>query len=623
MRQGPLTDALAVSVLSINRVAADGFKLSLLLNAVSSDVANAGLEVQSISKGVTQFSMMLKNTSRELQMLESVHSQEAIETAQSIADEGTRAFEEINEMLERVRSAQRTEEATSPTIQQRFTRTFKKHRVIYLLAQLENLALSLSIMVQILQLGALMASTSRHDRPEEVAIKKEAINQERAVAQNAVIVRYWQMSNMDLLFQASQEEEEESRRASITDMMDGGSPTRLRSNEPAQSTALVRLPVFSLGQLDHELHQIRDSPRDMVQVSNQAVDPLLERWTNWREVRERRHNNRNSGGRYAPSVDDMMEDEDVQPEFYEREDGTRGYYLEGTTTDWRKPNSANARQEARRRRKQYSGYQPSVSAASSDVDDSPGSTSSKKRSARRHVIDSGSESSASETEIGRPKPGRRKSSPTPDKKSTNQDNGVPILQPASTKHVQPPAWTGASNNTGRPPSTQPSIASGQSTASRLSSPAYHPPGHRPWATPDQSVSHHSVSSPVLSNPTFSISNVYGQPQTVGFPRQLGPLQVQQPSGQLAPYPPAPSTASSRYVPQTRKSLPPRPVSQDGKAPRSPSRLSQQSMTARSYDDRRYNEKKSSRQTYKETATKGLLGAGAIAGFLEALEGFSL
>ena len=155
-------------------VAAEGFKLSLLLNAVSSDVANAGLEVQRISKGVTLFSMMLKHTSQVLQAAEPIHSQEAIETAQSIADEGTRAFEEINDMLERVRSAQRHDDAVSPTVQQRVQRSFRQHRVTYLLAQLENLQLSLSVMLQTLQLGRVMASTSRRFEPTPI-LRRQAL----------------------------------------------------------------------------------------------------------------------------------------------------------------------------------------------------------------------------------------------------------------------------------------------------------------------------------------------------------------------------------------------------------------------------------------------------------------
>jgi hypothetical protein len=107
--------------------------------------------------------MTLKDTSQALRASDAVHSQEAIETAQSISEEGTRAFEEINEMLEHVRSAQRNDEASSP-IQQRFKRSFKKHRVAYLLAQLESLQLSLSVMLQIFRLGKLMASTFRRHR---------------------------------------------------------------------------------------------------------------------------------------------------------------------------------------------------------------------------------------------------------------------------------------------------------------------------------------------------------------------------------------------------------------------------------------------------------------------------
>ncbi|OCT49491.1 hypothetical protein CLCR_07193 [Cladophialophora carrionii] len=437
---------------------------------------------------------------------------------------------------------------------------------------------------------------------------------------------------MDTLFEASQREEEDDRRASLNNLNLDEMPSPQQADgsafDHATSNALVRLPVFSLGELDHTLHQIKHSPRDMVQVSNQAIDPLLERWTIWREVRERRHN-RHSGGKYVPSVDNLTEDEDDMA-FYDRfggrEDGARGYYLEGTTTDWRKPNSSSARHEAFKRRKQYSGYQPSVSAASSDVEDSPGgSTSSKKRSSRRHVIDSGSESSPSEHEIAQPKPRRRSSgSRTAERKVQAPDGSAAAGQNPTMPAIQPPAWVAGNNggSTNRPPSTQPSVASGQSTASRLSSPAYHPPGHRPWASPEQNMVHHSISSPLLPAPTFNGPNVYGHSPTVGFPRHTGPLQPQQPQ-QLSPYPSSSPSSRSMTQPTTRMGLPPRPGSQDGKAARSPSRLSQQSMSTRPHDEKRNSREKSSRQNFKESATKGLLGAGAIAGFLEALEGFSL
>jgi hypothetical protein len=155
------TDTLiAGGIASITGVAGAGFRLSLILNAVNCEVANAGLDVHRISKGVTLFSIMLKQTGTVLQTVDSVHSHEAVETAMSIAEESTRVFDEFNDMLDRVRSRPRAG-ASSPTIQQRFRWCFKKHRVTYLLAQLESLKLSLSVMMQIIQLGKLMASASR------------------------------------------------------------------------------------------------------------------------------------------------------------------------------------------------------------------------------------------------------------------------------------------------------------------------------------------------------------------------------------------------------------------------------------------------------------------------------
>lgn len=453
-------------------------------------------------------------------------------------------------------------------------------------------------------------------------------------AQNAVIVRYWQMSQMDRLFEASLREDEEDRRASVDNDMPHddelsliATSTSHTTNEPpppeyAPSNALVRLPAFSLGELDQTLHKIKCSPKDMIQVSDQAIDPLLERWTIWREVRERRHN-RDSGVRFVPSVQNLNEEEEDRPfheRFRESEDGPRGYFLEGNTTDWRQPYSSAARSEAVRRRRQYQKYQPSVSAASSDVEDSPGSTSSKKRNPQRHTIDSGSESSASEPEIAQPKPQQRNSgAPSPGQKTGFAD-GAPVTHAYTT--VQPPTWVAAAAGV-NPSSRAPSETSAQSTASRLSSPAYHPPGHRPWATPDQAMGHHSLSSPLPPIHTANAPNPYAPQHNGGYPRFAGQPQVQSATYVAHPGP------QSRSVPQSnsRMGLSPRPVSQDGKQPRSPSRLSHHSTTSRTHpksqEDRRHMKEKSTKQNLKEGATKGLLGAGAIAGFLEALEGLSL
>lgn len=481
------------------------------------------------------------------------------------------------------------------------------------------------------------------------------------------------MSKMDAFYEASSREEEEEKQAAINDVDRDDNMSLITTTstqltieaapppEYTPSTALVQLPVYSLGELDQNLHQIKQSPRDMIQVSDQAIDPLLERWTNWREVRERRHT-RDPNSRYVPSVQNLNEEDEDRPyheRYHEREDSPRGYYLEGPTTDWRIPHSASARHERVRKRQEYTKYQPSVSAASSDVEDSPGSTGSKKRSSKNHVLDSGSDSDSSDSarEIVQPKPTHRRSSGSPinDRKILSP-NGAPLSHTYTAPSQIPPWMTNnPASNTVRAPSV---ISSSQSAASRLSSPAYHPPGHRPWATPDQNLMHHSISSPLPPVHTANAPNPYApnphaqlqQANTLVYPRHYPSQQQVQPQSQglMTPYNPPPTgSPQARYAPlapPSRMGMPPRPVSQDGK-PRSPSRLSQQynghgmgdgSTSGRNNtrsvsggaDDqhshsRHHPREKSAKHNLREGATKGLLGAGAIAGFLEALEGLNI
>ncbi len=605
-------------IASIIGVAGAGFRLSLILNAVSCEVASEGLEVHSISKTVTLFSLTLKQTGTALQSQGSVHTWDALDGVRTIADDATRIFDEFNDMLDRVRTRP-TDGSSVPSIQQRFQWCFKRHRVTYLLAQLETHKMGLSVILQVLQLGKLMASTSRHDPQDEVLAKQELIKQERAEAQNILIVRYWQMTKLDRLYEASRREDEDDKIAAIehhdedlTLVSSAGSSQLTIEAPPAEyasSVALVRLPNYSLGELDQTLHKIKESPKDMVQVSSEAIDPLLERWTRWYEVRERRHT-RDSGSRYVPSVDNLYDDEEDRPYFEkyrEREDSPKGYYLEGMTTDWRKPHSIAAKQEATRRRQKYSRYQPSASAASSDVDDSPGSTASKKKkSPRHHIIDSASESSDSEHEQPRIRVRRGSASPTTERKAMYPE-GPPVSHSYSAGQAAPRQMKG-------PGSPAPGVGS------RLA-PSPHLPQQRPHATPDQSM-HHSMSSPLPPIHIANAPNPYSNanppyPPHGGFYRPPPPGQQSY------------SAAQSRYTPQppplSRMQLPPRPVSQDGKGRRSPSRTSYPPATgaSRQYPPNPERRDQSTKKNLREGATKGLLGAGAIAGFLEALEGLSI
>lgn len=145
-------------IASIIGVAGAGFRLSLVLNAIGCEVASAGIEIHSIAKGVSLFALMLKQVGQTLQSADSVHSGEALETAQEICSQCQLVFNEIEDMLDKVQKRDEDGNPRSPTLPQKFKWCFKKGRVTYLLAQLESLKLSLIVMLQILQLGKLLAS---------------------------------------------------------------------------------------------------------------------------------------------------------------------------------------------------------------------------------------------------------------------------------------------------------------------------------------------------------------------------------------------------------------------------------------------------------------------------------
>ncbi|KAL9115663.1 MAG: hypothetical protein Q9227_000031 [Pyrenula ochraceoflavens] len=589
-------------IASIIGVAGAGFRLSLILNAVGCEVASAGVEIHSISKGVTLFSLMLKQIGQTLQAADSVHSQEALDTARHITDECKMIFGEIEDMLDRVQT-RKEDGSVSPTIQQRFKWCFKKHRVTYLLAQLESLKMSLLVMLQILQLGKMMASTSKSDALEEAAIKKDMIQQERAETQNIVIVRYWQNSRLDRLFDAAEREDWEDRKIDVdarnNGMLTNGQP-QLALEAPMQPApnSLARLHNVSFGQLDDSLERIRESPKDMVRVSDSVIDPLLDRWTRWQEARERGYGRR--ARRYAPSVHDIYDSEEEKPRGYkgdfDRDDSPHGYYLEGVTTDWRKPHSAAARRERSNLRKQYAGYQPSVSVESDS--DNQRRRSQKKRSSRRHVINSSDESTSESSPD--PQPRQRRGSGLATEKRTRFEDEKSRSQPhGPEKPGHQSKYSTSSTNT--------------SYSNPRSSPQS-PMNNRP-------IPHHSFSAPLPPLHTGTVQNAWapGSPFSPPPPPYPG-TNVQPQAFSPRPAPPGSQRLSMPGQPTSR------PSSQDGKA-RSPSRMSQRSSASHASHKQSKEEKeeakKQSQRSLRKNATRSILGAGAIAGFLEALEGLSI
>ena len=629
-------------IASVICVAGAGFRLSLILNAVGCQIASAGLEIHSISKGVTLFSLMLKQVGQALQAPDSVHSAEALETAQEITNECRLVFDEIQEMLDKV-TTQKGDGSLAPSIQQRFRWCFKKGRVQYLLAQLESLKMSLVVMLQILQLGKMMAMTPKRyvslveslfrnspvegswltvrnsEQREDIVPKSDMIADERAQTQNVIIVRYWQINRLDRLFAAAEHEEADERKIQI-EQKDAGTADKPQlvieaPPEYTTSTALIKLPIVTFGELDATLSHIRESPRDMLRVSESVIDPLLERWTRWQEIRDQ-HEAR-PGRRYAPYVQNVHEPDAERSrsysDFHDREDSPGGYYIEGATTDWRKPHSAAAKQEAAKLRKKYAGLQPSISVESSDAEDDRRASQPKKHSPSRHVIESSSETSDSEADL----PHRRRKSHT--ESSTDK-----------RPHYQPrrPSGSHSYGNGGDPRGDFGGRHGSSPNGTPLSTPrssvsAPRSPGaHRPIVNPVQNQYHHSYTTPLPSVNTAVVAHPYAphSPYSPNPSLSLHPPPYQGYTNSQH-YPPRHMATPGHRMPMTPQQ---RPVSRDKHPPRSPSRHSGHSVhSQRSIEDMKKAERSRKHKNMAKGATKGILGTGAIAGFLEALEGLEL
>lgn len=153
-----LTYSARSVIASIIGVAGAGFRLSLILNAVGAEIADTDVEIQTIARGISSFSLMLKQVGINIQATRTLTSQSAIDTVSQIAKQSQSVFDEVKKMVEMVQKKDEKGNIQSISIAQRVTWCFKKQRIQYMLRQLECLKLSLSLMLQVLQLGKTIAS---------------------------------------------------------------------------------------------------------------------------------------------------------------------------------------------------------------------------------------------------------------------------------------------------------------------------------------------------------------------------------------------------------------------------------------------------------------------------------
>ena len=596
-------------VAAIFGVTGAGFKLSLILNALSCEITNAPSEVHAISKSLTLFSLLLKQTAAVFEQDQSVHSQHATRTVEQILLEGNAVLMEINAMLDKVRT-KRKDGTVSPSVTQRLQSCFKKHAIEYLLARLDRLQMSLSLILQIMQLGATMASTSRRDSPERVAEMTDRIRRERVEAQNVAALYFFENQKVDQLYVTAREEETsvEMMASRTSDVSDALKLKQSEDQEHQEIDALavlehshgnVQKPARVLPEFEDSWRNMDRSPEDMFKASDEIITRLLDRWTVWRDRRDQELQQPRKTSRYRAAVQDEYDDDELpSARDVDNNDSPPGKYLEGVTTDWRQPHSVEAMQNRARLRKAYSGYQPSVE-GQSDKEGSPGSQGSGKKVSRSHVINSDSSSEDDE----RPKPRRRSSATAVPQGSRKVDEVTSKSYTANTSRTPQ-----------RPPRPQ---ISPQYSHSHYQQPVQ----SRPMSTPDQNISHHSFSTPppaqYTHHPTLSPSQ-YTTPNMQSYPF---------PPSQSSRYVPRPTTQPSRSGQPVRPSSrdgPVRPVSRDGRLARSPSRLSKE-YTASDYKEYEMERKKMKKEFKKDIgdkAAKGLLAGGGLAVLLEALDAFS-
>ncbi|KAL8750854.1 MAG: hypothetical protein Q9184_006268, partial [Pyrenodesmia sp. 2 TL-2023] len=146
-------------IATIIGIAGAGFRLSLVLNAVGAELATTDVEIQTIARAISNYAFTLKQLALTLESAKSIATHSAMETAKRIADQSQAIFDDIKDMTDLHQRTDDQGNIRSIAINQRVNWCFKQQRLQYLLGQLESLKLSLSIMVQVLQLGKLLVST--------------------------------------------------------------------------------------------------------------------------------------------------------------------------------------------------------------------------------------------------------------------------------------------------------------------------------------------------------------------------------------------------------------------------------------------------------------------------------
>ncbi|KAL8657435.1 MAG: hypothetical protein Q9226_001928 [Calogaya cf. arnoldii] len=574
-------------IASIIGIAGAGFRLSLVLNAVGVGMATADVEIQSIARAISEYAFTLKQLALTLESAKSIATQAAMETAKQIADQSQLVFDDIKEMTELNQKKDDRGHLQSIAVEQRVRWCFKKQRLSYLLGQLESLKLSLSIMLQVLQMGQSIIR-SREDS-SIVPPSEQAMLQERAEIQNMVVVRHWSLVDLHRLYELAEKEASERNNQHQVDIppprFDGNGHTNLdprlqiegpRNGEDV-SKAMVKYNETPVRNLDASLNRALYRPNKLLRSpGTDIVDRLLDEWTRVRGTPPKKKTQKPR--KYRPQYETDSEDSEIN---FERGD-IGGRYI-----------------GAPRRSKNVRFERAHVESGSESSDQNK----PRHKGPRHAILDSDSVSTSTTDSDSDSPP------PRLPRRFSDGSKVKPAMQEVFGNQARRPYTSG-----GSPQSARPTSRSGPQP----------PPLSRPG--PIQTTSYSPQMPPHPNGPGSAglrpplPYNIPPGPKRMSSNGPLGGLTPAQLHSGLIPVSPgtSPNTRGMHFPP------PPNQMFTQGQFPppyTSSTRSHHKSSKRRNGADGKGNgEKHSFKQNAKRDVKRGLIGAGAVAGLMDIIEG---
>ncbi|KAI4289454.1 MAG: hypothetical protein L6R35_001269 [Caloplaca aegaea] len=575
-------------IATIIGIAGAGFRLSLVLNAVGVEMAAADLEIHNIARAISNYAIILKQLALTLETCKSIATQTAMETAKQIADQGQLIFDDIKDMTELDQRKDEHGHLRSIAVNQRVNWCFKQQRLQYLLAQLDTLKLK---PLNSVEKRITPPWLTRPDHYREDASfpppSAQTMLQERAEIQNMVVVRHWSYVELRRLYDMAIREDEDKRDRHWIDHspppVNGHNHTRPdarlqiegpRSDEDT-SRAIVKYNETPLQDLEQSLNRAMYRPNRLLHApSNDIVDLLLDEWT---RVRGTPTKNKHRNHKNRPRYDTESEETDID---FERSRDIGGRYIGAPP---RRPKNVHF-QRAR------------VESGSEESDHHK----PRHRPPRHAVLDSDSVSTSttdSDSDSAPPQPPRRNS---------DSSKGKPSMQDA-TDRIHRPYPPGG----GSPQAPRPNSRSGPPMSS---SPRPTPVHNATWAGPP--VPHQNLPGSAGLRPPAPYAIPPGPQRMSSTGPFVGISPNQMASSGLIPVSPgtSPNTRGVYFPP------PPNQAPLPGMYPPPRHAPHQSSRKRNGADGKGSGDKLTFKENAKRDVKRGLIGAGALAGLMDIIEG---